>query len=222
MILDELKVKSDDSHFTEDHIIFLVNKYRAFILKQKYADIKKQISESDYQTICLDLIEVPAISGEPCEGDNYLRSKEKIPNILPVGNTMVYPIDYYQGNITFISRERMRYVGHNRFLQNIIYCSISPDNYLYFKSSNPQFLYLEKVRMTAIFEDINTNTNIMCETEDNKICDVLDSPYPLEDAYIPVVIELVVKELTPAVAKQEDEVNNTNDDLSQPNTVRQP
>jgi hypothetical protein len=116
----------------------------------------------------------------------------------------------------------MRYVGHNRFLQNIIYCSISPDNYLYFKSSNPQFLYLEKVRMTAIFEDINTNINIMCEIEDNKICDVLDSPYPLEDAYIPVVIELVVKELTPAVAKQEDEVNNANDDLSQPNTVRQP
>ena len=99
MILDELKGMSDDFTFTEDHIAFLLGKYRSFILKQRYyTDIKKVISESNYQTICLDLIEVPSINGESCEGSSYLRSKEKIPVTLMIGNPRVYPIDYYQGN----------------------------------------------------------------------------------------------------------------------------
>ena len=63
MVLDELKLSSDDSYYTPDHVIFLLVKYRSFLLKQRYSDIKKQIPDSDYQSICLDLIEVPAISG---------------------------------------------------------------------------------------------------------------------------------------------------------------
>ena len=36
MINDEIKLFSDDSSFTEDHIIFLIEKYRSAILKQEY------------------------------------------------------------------------------------------------------------------------------------------------------------------------------------------
>ena len=43
MVLDELKLSSDDAQFTEDHVMFLLNKYRTFLLKQRYSDIKKQI-----------------------------------------------------------------------------------------------------------------------------------------------------------------------------------
>ena len=35
MCLDELKLKSDDSFIQQEHIIFLLDKYRAFILKQR-------------------------------------------------------------------------------------------------------------------------------------------------------------------------------------------
>ena len=132
LVLDEIKSLSDDALFTEDHVMFLLDKYRAFLLKQRYSDIKKQIPESNYQTICLDLIEVPAISGEPCEGGSYLRSRKKIPFLMKIGNPIVYPVDYYQGEITYVSRERMRHVGYNKYLKNIIYASIGPDNYLYF------------------------------------------------------------------------------------------
>ena len=78
MVLDELKGMSDDFTFTEDHIIFLLGKFRAFLLKQRYySDVKKAISESNYQTICLELIEVPAISGEPCDIISTLSSPVK-------------------------------------------------------------------------------------------------------------------------------------------------
>ena len=213
MVLDEMKISTDDSYFTEDHIMYLINKYRVLILKQRYSDIKKQIPESNYQTICLDLIEVPAISGEPCEGGSYLRSKEKVPFLMQIGVPKIYPIDYYQGEITYVSRERMRYIGYNKYLQNIIYCSLGPDNYLYFKSNNPQYLYLEKVKLTGIFEDSINASQLQCSND--KECDILDRTFPLEDSLIPIVIELVVKELLAANYRPKDDINDAKDELSE-------
>lgn len=212
MCLDELKLYSDDALYTEEHIMFLLEKYRTFLIKQRYSDIKKQIPESNYQTICLDLIEVPAISGEPCEGGSYLRSKENIPFLMKIGNPKVYPVDYYQGEITYVSRERMRYVGYNKYLKNIIYASIGPDNYLYFKSFNPQYLYLEKARITGIFEDAVAASELQCK--EDKACDILDREFPIESALVPPLIQLVVEELTKAEYKPEDKENNSDDDLS--------
>ena len=221
MVMDELKLMSDDASFTEDHIAFLLGNYRSFILKQRYyTDIKKAISESNYQTICLDLIEVPAISGEVCEGGSYLRSKDKIPVTLMIGNPRVYPIDYYQGEIAYISRDRMRYVGYNKWMKNIIYCSIAPDGYLYFKSWNPQFLYLEKVKFTAIFENAKEVSGLTCDGDEGTACDFMDRTFPIEEALVPPLIELVVNELRKAEYAPSDEENNADDNLDEAKTKK--
>lgn len=215
MILDEIKSTSDDAFFNEEHVLLLVNNYRNFILKQKYSDIKKPIPESNYQTICLNLIQVPTIAGVSCEGGTFLRSKEKVPFMLKIGNPRVYPINYYLGEITYISRDRMRYVGHNKYLQNIIYASLGPDNYLYLKSSNPQYLYLEKVRLTGIFENMEAISDLLCDESGDKInCDIMDKTFPVEDALVPLIIELTVKELLGAEYRPEDKQNNSDDNLS--------
>lgn len=215
MCLDQLKVASDDSYYTIDHILFLISKIRALLLKQTYSNIKKEIPQSNYQTICLDLMQVPAITGEPCEGGTYLRSKEKVPSTMTIGTNIVYPIDFYQGtHITYVSRERMRYVGTNKWLKNIIYTSKGPDGYLYFKSSNPQFLYLKKVKMTGIFEDPDKAAELECDSNNNLECDVLDREFPLEEGLVASVIELVIKYLSGAVYRPKDQENDANDDLS--------
>lgn len=213
MCLDELKLSSDDSFYTKDHILFLIVKLRSFLLKQRYSDLRKPIPDSDYQSICLDLIEVPAISGEPCEGSSYLRSKNKVPTPMMIGNPRVYPMDFYQGEITYISRGRMRYVGYNKFLRNIIYCSKAPDGYLYFKSWNPQFLHLESVRFNAVFEDAKEASELACPEENGAICKLEDKEFPLEDSLVPPLIELVVKELRGPEFMKKDEDNNAKDDL---------
>lgn len=213
MVLDELKLHSDDATFTEDHIIFLLSKYRAFLLKQRYADIKRQVPESNYQTACLKLIEVPTMAGDYCISGTYLRSEEKIPVLMKVGNPTLYTNDYYQGDITLVDRDRMKYVGYNKYLQNIIYASIGPDNYLYLKSSNPQYLHLEKVHITGLFEDPQQLHDLQCNN-DNYSNDILDSKFPIEEALIPPLLELVLKELLNAIYRPEDDNNNANDDLS--------
>ena len=213
LVLDELKISSDDSYFTEDHVIFLLSKYRGLLLKQQYKDIKRDIPESNFQTLCFDVEPVPAIAGEECEGGTYLKSKEKIPFLMNIAVPRIFAGDYYQGDITYVSRERMKYVGYNRWLPNIIYASIGPDNYLYFKSFNPQYLYLEKVRLTGIFEDPEKAAEFECDKSKDS-CDILDMPFHLEEALIPQVVQLVVKELSRPEYLPEDKVNDADDSLA--------
>ena len=214
MILDQIKGISDDFTYTEDHVIYLIGKYRAYILKQKYTDIKRVIPESNYQTICLNL-EKTTTKSDMCNDGPYVKSVKTIPNVMQVGVPKVYGTDYFSGeNIAYISRERMRFVGYNKYLQNIIYCALGPDQYLYFKSSNPQFLNLETAKFTAIFEDAEKAAELQCADADgNKICDILDTDFPLEEGLIPVVIDLCMKELLGAAYRPNDNANNAHDNL---------
>lgn len=211
LVLDELKLMSDDSSFTEDHIIFLLSKYRAFLLKQRYSDVRKEVPLSNYQTLCLDLEEHEGIEGLSCEG-TYMRSTKKIPEAMSVGQSRVHSGDYFNGEVTYISRDRLRYVGHNKWLQNIIYATKGPDGYLYLKSSNPQLYYLEKIKFTGVFSDAEEASELECEQPES--CDILDKEFPIEDALIPPLTELVVKELSGVIYKPEDSENNSTDDLA--------
>lgn len=224
MVLDLAKAAtSDDSYFNEDHVIFLLKKYRSFLIKKEQEKQKATTdiaSEFEYQQICLDLEKVPAIDGEPCTGGYYLRTTKKIPKILEDNQPRVYPVDFYQGiNICYIPRDRMRYVGTNKFLQNIIYVSLGPDLHLYLNSSNPQFLYLKKLRMSAVFEDFDDISCYLCDDDGNsKACDVLDEVFPIREYLVPTLMELVVKELTTAKYQPVDEHNNASDDMSKVST----
>ena len=219
MVLDLAKAAtSNSSYFTEEHVLFLCKKYRAFLIKkeqEKNKGIEDAFSIFEQQEICLDLEKVPAIDGEPCTGGYYLRSTKPIPKLLEGYQPKVYPTDYFQGlNISFVSADRMRYVGSNPYLQNILYTSIAPDKYLYLNSSNPQFLYLKKLRMSAVFEDFENAKDLLCDDSGEATpCDILDMDFPIREHLVPPMIELVVKELTGSVYKVSDEKNNSSDDL---------
>jgi hypothetical protein len=225
--LDLAKVAtSDDSYITEEQVIFLCKYYRSFLIKKERDKEKSSAdvaSEFEYQEICLDLEKVPAIDGDPCTGGYYLRSVQKIPKILEGSQPRLYPIDYYQGiNISYVSRDRMRYVGTNDFLKNIIYTSIGPNYHLYLNSSNPQFLYLKKLRMSAVFEDMDEAAGLLCDEDGtSQSCDVLDMEFPIRDYLVPPLIELVVKELTGQKYAYTDTMNNSADDLGKVNQQRQ-
>ena len=222
-ILDLAKAAtSDDSFYTEEHVIFLAKKYRSFLIKkeqEKERNSSDIASEFEYQQICLDLEKVPAIDGDPCTGGYYLRTTQKIPKILEGTQPRVYPVDFYQGiNIVYVPRDRMRYVGTNKFLQNIIYTSLGPDLHLYLNSSNPQFFYLEgenKLRISAVFEDFDEAADLLCDNDGTPaVCDVLDSEFPIREYLVPTLIELVVKELVGAAWRPKDSENNAADDLA--------
>ena len=218
--MDEIKLHSDDSFYTEDHLVFLLNKYRSFVLKKELEKENKQLSSSNGQTICLDLIEIRD-ENNPC-GESMLRTEQKIPNLVNDCKVSLYPVNYFEGDhIIYTTMERMRYTTYNKWTKNLIYAAKGPDDYLYLKSSNPQYLYLEKLRMKAIFEDFESAAQYACDEDGDKLqCDILDMKFPIENALVPIVTELVIKELLGVKYQPRDTHNNATDDASNP--VSQP
>lgn len=211
---------SDDSFLNEEHALFLLKKYRSFLIKKEQEKEKSTTdiaSEFEYQQICLDLEKVPAIDGDPCTGGYYLRTTQEIPKVLEGNQPRVYPIDFYQGiNIAYVSRDRMRYVGTNKYLRNIIYVSLGPDKHLYLNSNNPQFLYLKKLRMSAVFEDIDEVSDYLCDDDGTSTpCDVLEGEFPIREYLVPSLIELVVKELVGANYRPKDSTNDAADNMAE-------
>lgn len=213
MCLDELKLHSDDAEFNEQHVAFLANKYRAFLLKQQYSDIKKEIPQSNYQTICLDLED---FTTDICGQGTSLRSVQAIPDVLPVGSGKITPVgNYFAAEITYVSRDRLRYVGNNRYLQNILYAALGPDNHIYLKSQNPHFKYLQKIQYQGIFEDSEKAAEFSCSKDnDENVCDPMDKDFPLEPALTPMLIQAVVKELAGPTWSPSDNNNDGRDDLA--------
>lgn len=214
---------SDDAFITEDHVVFLCKKYRAFLIKKEQEKEKSSTdvaSEFEYQQICLDLTQESALEGVPCVGYTYLKTVQKIPKILEGTQPRVYPFDYYQGaNVTYIPRDRMRFVGDNPYLKNILYTSLGPDQHLYMKSSNPQFLYLKRLRMSAVFEDFDAASDLLCDQDGgSKACDVLDMEFPIREYLVPSLIELVLKEILGTKYQKVDTKNDASDNMGDVNT----
>lgn len=210
IINDLCKQFSDDSTLTEDHIMFLLNKYRGALLQQ-YLNIKKVLPESNYQTICLDL---EPIDGIPCIEGAKLKSFKKIPDMIPIGNPSLYSFDYFASIITLVSKERMRFVGYNKALGNQIYGAIGPDKHLYLKSCNPQLMYLTKAMLTAVFEDVQAASELACEDSTENTCDIMEQEFPIEASLLPQLIQQVLKDILGAAYRPQDSSNNAQDDLA--------
>lgn len=211
MVLDEVKLISDDSYYTEEHILFLLNKYRVAILKKMYESGKKQISDSNYQTLCLHLEKK---DDGVCGKGTYLKSKEEVPYTIPIGNTRVFAGDYFSRDINYVSMDRMRYVGANKYTSKLTYATIGPDNHLYLKSANPNFSYLSRIKVRAIFEDAEEASNLSCDKDDITCKDSLDKHFPIEEGLIPDIIKMVMQEILGAAYRPKDSVNDASDDLS--------
>ena len=212
MVLDQLKISSDDSYFDVPHVIWLVNKYRALLLKRSYDELKKDIPEHVYQTLCLDLE-----TTDDCVKGVEVRSVQHIPRLINVGALHISPVgDFFQtSEWTYILPERMQFVGHNKYLKKIIYFTVY-NHYLYVKGFSTGYEYLKKVMFHGILEDPADalKSEYRCDNGDG--CkDILDMKVPIEESMVPALMEMVLKDLTPSVYKPEDKTNDAKDDLSE-------
>ena len=213
--LDAIKSSNGDSDVTEEHVIFLANQYRLFLIEQKK---KKEgvasLSSSNEQTICIDLEKVDAIPGLEYCNDTYLRSVQEIPDMVDKDSVKVNLTDYFNIMTAFVSKDRFKYVGHNKYLRNIIYCTLGPDNHIYFNGRNPQFLYLKEAKVTGVFEDAIKASELACDENGNTNCDIMEQSFPLEVELIPQMLQLIIKELLGVNYRPKDDYNNDMDDLA--------
>lgn len=215
--LDSIKALNDDSYVNEDHILFLLGKYRGALLQQ-YHNIKKIVPDSNYQTICLNLKPTDTIA---CLHGPILRSVEEIPDTIPIGQTTVLMSNGMENErIVFTSFSRLKSVGYNKWRGNFSYVAIGPDKHLYLSSNNPQAGYLSSVKLKGIFEDFETASKLSCDKDECK--DTMELDFPLEVSLIPDLIARVVKDVLGVAWRPKDSSNDAADTLSDISTfIRQ-
>lgn len=224
MVLDLLKERSDDAYYTEEHILFLADRMRSTLLEKKYRSTRNSpfspMSIENYQTICTDVEPATMITGG-CAG-GWLKSTVKVPAPLAENTFTVHTVhDLLPTAVTFIPAERIPYVGHNKWLKNIIYCALSKDGYLYLHSSNPQFMYLEKIIVGGVFADALAASDLACDANgEADTCEPLDRMFPLEDDLVMSCIELIFQELSGVRYAPEDKANDAKDNLG--DAMKQP
>ena len=187
MCLDEIKLASDDSYITEDHILFLISKYRAFLLKQKYEKTNMPVARSNYQVV------------EAYVGD-------EVPAIMAIAKPIVTITDD-NDNVTmlsFVSPHRYLFVGNNRILKAISYCTVDEDNCFKCKKD------IDCATIYAVFEDILEPSKRLTESGGT---DILDLECPIETDLVSGVQELVVKDALGIAYRPTDFINNAADDL---------
>ena len=222
MVNDLCKQFSDDASFTEDHILFLINKYRGALLQQ-YLSVKKQVPHSNYQTIVIGMDCNFPIKSNTIQ----FTSAKTIPYLLSIGNPSVYTSDYYEdvffnqfiGPINLVSRERLRYVGYRSHLKNQLYAAINPqtskmelkvhqalapkiNEYINEQQGNVKF----EIYLTGVFEDAWAVTNYQQGD--------IDTEFPLESALLPNLLQAVLKDILGAAYRPKDSNNDANDDLA--------
>lgn len=190
MVLDQLKAMSDDFYYTEDHILFLLDKYRAFLLKQKYRTPKSVILNSNFMTI--------EVAASP-------KGNFDIPGVSIL--EIATPRIQNDPSWNYCSPERFPFVGNNKFLKSIKYFTIDQG---VFKTKiikeNPDELFMIPLNLKAVFE---SPTSVYKYLEK----DPIDEIFPLEEALISPLLEIVSKDLSQNQYKPEDKVNNATDDF---------
>lgn len=203
MCLDEIKLASDDSYITEDHILFLIGKYRSFLLKQKYEKSNMPVAKSNFQKYMVKPNGVPV--------DNTSGSIPKLMNIAqPIVFTdprgIVGENEYY----TYVPFHRFKFVGNNKYLTNIRYCTIDFNGNLQLKYEKDQYgrpIIPEDIfYIWAVFEDIIEVEGGLDSLDYDKEC-------PIEADLVAGVIELVVKDALGMAYRPQDKANNGSDEL---------
>lgn len=213
MCVDLLKGMSDDFSYTEDHIAYLIDKFRALLLKQRYGnDPKKHVPYSNYQSIIVDFT--------PTKHNNLiLKSNSKVPYMLQLGipRVVTEDTDYYNFRFELTSRERLPFVNNNKYTLKFYYCAINEEGNVLLRSHQEDWRENEyfgptKFNLVGIFENPREITDEISFGENEITLNEWDRNIPIEEGLVTTLIELVVKELAGSVYRPNDEVNNNRDD----------
>lgn len=212
-VIEAVRQYSDDSDISVEHVGFMIDTTRALLLRQKYANpgsiIPQRIRQRLHFTLEL------ASENDLYDLDYNLRTINALPKLIEnssfVQALIVDGGSYYDYRFIYTSPERFRYVGNDKYLNNIIYVTLGQDYRLLFKSNIDKHKFLEKVRVFGIFEDPQAAWEASADYDADKDFNT-EVDYPMDlDMWVQVK-EIIVKQLLMAMQVPQDKNNNASED----------
>lgn len=204
MVIDHTRNGSDDSIYTEDHISFLLWKNRSLLLKQRYGKGNAISPSSNKHSICIELED----DTKDCSDFIEKKSKIKIPDLV-VSDSLT--IDEDDSDIySVVSDKGISFAGEGKYSGNNIYLAVSGSGHLKVKSKNPLLRYKKKIKLSGIFSEAPTS-DMLCDGDSENGCG-LDADFPIEDALVSPLIDIVARSIISYSSVPSDMMNNAVDD----------
>lgn len=206
LITDQVKGGSDDFSFTDAHIAFLIDKYRALLIEKKYNG-KDPGSENKVE-LCVKL---KLKNIDKCKNVFESISVDKLPSM-----TGDYSIEAGELTISSANTDRFRHALSGEFASKTIYGTIGGDKHLKLKGLDPRMKYLNEVRITCMPASIPDRRLLCDHFEEGPTGDCADSydvTIPLEEGLVMPLIDSVRKDVLSTMYNADDSKNNGMDDL---------
>ena len=206
LITDQVKGGSDDFSFTDAHIAFLIDKYRALLIEKKYNG--KDPGSENKVDLCVKL---KLKSIDKCKDVFESTSVDKLPSM--IGD---YSIEAGELTISSANTDRFRHALSGEFAAKTIYGTIGGDRHLKLKGLDPRMKYLNEVRITCMPASI-PDRKLLCdqseEGQGGECADSYDITIPLEEGLVMPLIDAVRKDILSTMYNADDYKNNGMDDL---------
>ncbi len=211
-IRERLEQYSDDSEISNLHISFLIDEARKMFIKQRYNKANKLIPTSLFQkiNIDIDLESENEFDDSFLSKDTIVSSIDKIPTLIEnaVINAAIKVDNGSYTDIRFIliGLDRFPYVGYNRLLPDVVYCTLGYDYKIKLKGLANRYKLLDKIRLFAIFENPEEAWRLSDDYDSD--IDYLDVEYPLDSDMTVLVNDFVLKQLRQKLQMPTDIENN--------------
>lgn len=221
-VFEKLNIQSDDTDITEELISSLIDTKRAMLLKQKYSKTSWHMPVEIKQELCFDLKLVDKIDGYSCPG-KILQTTVSLPPSIKIrgkeGPLNVRKKDGREISMTVIPVERVPYLFHNRYTQNLTYCAVDFNNNLVIISNDNKHRFLKYIQVTDVFEAPDDARELSCDI--NSTIEPWDDQYPVEAAMVEPIVQEILKDLVNTLRIPGDKINDATDDREgQPATRR--
>jgi len=211
-IREAFALYGDDSNISNEYIDYKIHTTRAMLLAQRFSSrsfvIPNAIRQHFYHDLSL------AEDNEFVDGiGTVLATTTSIQTPLEPfnlkNNIRITSGSYSDISFAFIDSNRFSYVGHNKWLQNIVYCMIGTNWKIYFTSSNPKVKMLEQVKVSMVCA--NPETAYPYTVGYDVLKDFDETEYPLNSELIVELTDIIIKQLTVNMSAKEDKVNDSQD-----------
>jgi len=177
MVVGLAKQYSDDTDITNNHIAFLLNKYRTYLLKQKYNNKAQEVPISNYQTVCAKMeYTQPSALANCCGNSCYGPSNDF--QVLRSANSVTYPLSFSDTKASLIRCAGIFSIKLESGITEIE----DYDEFLEYI----QAIFGEDVADYIGDEYIETYQTT-CEDDANKLVSLITERYPQSADYISVV-----------------------------------